>query len=487
MPETAHWQRGPLANLSLRWIVAAGYALALAVTLSLMGFLLHHLIERYLLRSAEVRLMETMWALHPPPPGGPPRPLELSRPEALDLVDKLRREGIAARLLDGQCRVLSSPESRADGFPVPTPEELARANPRPHSKPINWKPPHRRHDGPPPERPHGTRQGDVLVTLVRVGNEPLFLQMGTFWGPSRDFLSALAEMLVTSILCALVVGLLISFWLARLLARPLERVAATAHRVAAGDLTARTRLGSGTNEIAAVSTAFDAMVQQLEEAFATQRRFVADASHELRSPLTSISGVTELLPDATEEERRRSLTVLEREVARMNRLVDDLLTLSRTESGEEVLRKEPLDLSEVAREAVEVVQLAAPSRQFELALETPVPLTGDRESLLRALRNVLENAVAYSPADRPIRVASRAGELTVIDRGPGVPAEDLPRLFERFFRSDRSRARRTGGSGLGLSIVQALVEAHGGRVTLESQPGQGTTVTFRFPVERQDA
>jgi two-component system OmpR family sensor kinase len=219
------------------------------------------------------------------------------------------------------------------------------------------------------------------------------------------------------------------------------------------------------------------------------RRFVADAAHELRTPLTSLRGYAELYRQGallTPEAVGNAMGRIESEGARMARLVDDLLLLARTDQGR-ALEKEPVDLVRIAREAAGDFAAADPERPLARDLEGSAVVTGDPIRLRQAIDNLLANVRAHTPSGTPARVSvQRNGtwaEVTVADEGPGIPSEAQPRIFERFWRGDPSRGRTSaGGAGLGLSIVDALVRAHGGTIAVESAPGRGTAFTMRLPL-----
>jgi two-component system, OmpR family, sensor kinase len=236
------------------------------------------------------------------------------------------------------------------------------------------------------------------------------------------------------------------------------------------------------------------MVGRLEAAFATQRRFIADASHELRSPLAALGGGVEMLAlgadRADPAARARLLRLMGSEIGRMSRLVDDLLTLTRFDANPlGALHRAPVDLTALAAEVVEETRLLAPDRDVRLDSppESAVTVAGDTDRLRQALLNLCANARAYTHADGAITVGVRLAGcdavLTVADTGEGIPPEDLPRVWDRFYRADAARARHAGqgGLGLGLAIVHAIVEAHGGTTAITSTSGEGTTVTLTLP------
>ncbi len=298
----------------------------------------------------------------------------------------------------------------------------------------------------------------------------------------KDFsFAALGTLFVAS----LGVGWVIS---GRVLA-PIDRITSVASEIEATDLARRIRLEGPHDELKRLADTFDRMLERLDDAFSMQRRFVADASHELRNPLAVIRANLDVAlsdPRAGEEELRQAAEVARRAVERMTRLVDDLLALARLESPH--LSWERFDLSGVADE---VLQEEAPrAREMGIALAVgprdAALVSGDRDAVKRALSNLLDNALRYSPGGTSVAVACGTTPdgwawLAVKDQGPGVPREHQERIFERFYRIDRSRSRAMGGSGLGLAIVRQIAEAHGGRAGVSSEPGAGATFFFYLP------
>ncbi len=283
-----------------------------------------------------------------------------------------------------------------------------------------------------------------------------------------------------------ITALLLSLWATRTILNPLWRVIATSQRVGQGDLNARTELRSN-NEIGVLGATFDQMVAQLQTSFTTQRRFIADAAHELRTPLTAASGNVELLmlgAASDPAQQRRSLQQMNRELERMGRLVDDLLTLSRLDARS-TLRYADVDLGALTLELVSEFRSRSPQHHWSVQALPGLLVRGDADRLRQVLMNVLENARKYTPEGGSIMVSAAADQdrvvLKVEDTGIGIPAEDVPRVWNRFYRVDQARTRASGGSGLGLSIVKSIVESHGGHVALSSTVGEGTIVTLILP------
>ena len=310
------------------------------------------------------------------------------------------------------------------------------------------------------------------------------------------------ELIVGAIV--VVVLVLISYVVVRRALKPLLEVEETAELIAAGDMTLRVAEHNPRTEVGSLSRSFNTMLSRIEDAFREQqqseeaarssegrmRRFIADASHELRTPLTSIRGFAELHRQGAISDQEgvgRAMTRIEGEATRMGVLVDDLLLLARLDQ-QRPLELKPVDLVELVTESVQAMQAAAPGHPIALMLSPDVApvITGDNLRLRQVVSNLLTNAVSHTPAGTAVEVSvTTAGSDAVIevrDHGPGLAPEDAARIFERFYRADVSRTKATGGSGLGLSIVSALTEAHGGRVELETEPGRGANFRVVLPL-----
>jgi signal transduction histidine kinase len=290
----------------------------------------------------------------------------------------------------------------------------------------------------------------------------------------------LAALVLLSVL--LIASLLAWFVAGRVLA-PLRLLDETARSIGESDLTRRIPV-SGRDEIAALSVTFNAMLDRLEAAFGAQRQFVSDASHELRTPITIVRGHLELLGDDPDE-RRETIALVTDELDRMSRFVDDLLLLAKAER-DDFLRVSEVELGALTDELLDKAT-GLGDREWRLESRGEAVLIADRQRLTQAVMGLAQNAVQHTAPGDPIWLGSeRAGgdaRLWVRDSGPGIAAEDHERIFSRFARASTSR-RRSEGAGLGLAIVRAIAEAHGGRVTLSSRPGEGATFTVIIPLER---
>ena len=287
---------------------------------------------------------------------------------------------------------------------------------------------------------------------------------------------------------------LAAYWLTRRELRPLERMAEKSRAIAAGDLSHRLQPDDPRTEVGQLGAALNAMLAEIERAFAERlaaeerlRRFVADASHELRTPVTSIRGYAELFRRGASDRPADLANVMRRiehEGGRMGELVEELLLLARLDQGPP-LERQPVDLSAVVDAAADAARAADPDRPVEVESQHALVVLGAESRLRQVVDNLLTNARVHTPAGTPIHVRA-AGEdqevvVEVSDAGPGVPAEEVDRIFERFYRTDRSRTRSQGGVGLGLAIVRAVVEAHGGAVGYRARPGGGSVFRVVLP------
>jgi two-component system, OmpR family, sensor kinase len=334
----------------------------------------------------------------------------------------------------------------------------------------------------------GPFNGDILVQA-----QPLTEQNSTL---HTLFLTELA---VTA--GAIVLALFGGWWLVRLGLRPLEDVEATADAIAAGDLDQRVPGANEPTEVGRLARALNVMLERIQNAFDARvrsesrlrqneqhlRQFVADASHELRTPIAAVSAYAELFErgaGARSEDLPRIAAGIRTETARMDRLVSDLLTLARLDEGVP-MEREPVELVALVSEGVRTAIAVGPEWPVQFWAPHPVEVTGDKDRLRQVVDNLLANVRAHTPEGttttvRVDQIGDQA-EIEVRDTGPGMTGDEANRIFERFYRSDPARSRQSGGSGLGLSIVAAIVEAHGGTVTASSAPGEGMAVTVRIP------
>ena len=334
----------------------------------------------------------------------------------------------------------------------------------------------------------------IIRPLSLPGRHMGYAILGSLIDP-YDLNKRLLTTLILGSLLTLAIAVGGGLWLADRAMRPVHSITQAARTISETDLNHRLNL-TGRDELAELANTFDGMLGRLQAAFERQRQFVADASHELRTPLTivNLEASRALSSRRTSQEYQSALNVIQSENEFMTHLVNDLLILARMDSGQMVLEKKPLDLSDISLDAVE--RLAPLAERKKVSLETgdlpEVNILGDRQYLLQMVSNLVENGINYTSGDvRRVKVETGAdGDsawLRVSDTGAGIPPEALPHLFDRFYRVDNARTRNgdetPSGIGLGLSIVQWIVQAHGGTINVESVVGTGTTFEVRFGLQ----
>jgi len=308
--------------------------------------------------------------------------------------------------------------------------------------------------------------------------------------PVRQTLRTLAVIMATAIPCAVGLAIIGGYLLAGRVLAPVGAMADTARRITAESLDARLPVSNSADEFGRLASVFNETLARLDAAFEQLRRFTADASHELRTPLTAMRSVGEVALQrslSTEGYREVVGSMLE-EVDRLTRLVENLLLLTRAEGGRIPLTRSTVDLRELVAGVSDGLRVLAEEKNQELTVELPGPVAVECDAtvLRQGITNLLHNAIKFTPPKGIIRVAARStvdGEVVieVEDSGPGIPAADHQRVFERFYRVDQARSRDTGGTGLGLAIARWAVEASGGRIELESVAGRGTLFRVVLP------
>ncbi|MHB1005970.1 MAG: sensor histidine kinase [Chloroflexota bacterium] len=420
----------------------------------------------------------------------------LQAPSAADLSSVLStpvEPDLTMRVYDNQGRVLAaSPD--ASTAPLVAPEDvLNRPSPRPYDPIVGLAPdPAAVGDGP----------GAFGLVSEQAGRRWRLYVLPTDSGQRfivaavpLDRVDAAIGRFRQLVPLFTVIGTALSFLGARLVAgralRPVAVLTAAAAAIAhSHGFSRRVPTGKRQDELGRLALTFNEMLTSLESAYRNQQRFVADASHELRAPLTAIQANLELLeriPGMPAEERGEVVAEASRETRRLTRMVADLLALARADAGVS-LRREPVELDRVLLEARSEARQLAHGQVLDIGALEPVQMQGDPDRLKQVLVILLDNALKYTPPGGTVTLSLRNGsgwaELTVRDTGVGIPPDDLPHVFERFYRADPARARDPGGSGLGLPIAKWIVEQHRGQIRLTSEPGRGTTVTVSFPVAK---
>ncbi|MBS1968124.1 MAG: HAMP domain-containing protein [Chloroflexi bacterium SZAS-1] len=340
------------------------------------------------------------------------------------------------------------------------------------------------------------REGPMRVLTV-----PIFdgtrtagaLQLGLSLEDVGDTMRALLKALLILAPGVLLLASCGGFFLASRALGPINRITRAAQQISAENFSRRLDLRGPNDEIGRLAHTFDAMITRLQLAFEQQRRFTADASHELRSPITAIIGQIDVAVERTRDAESYQATLLSvREQAqRLARLTNDLLYLARSDAQPKPVLKEPIDLGQLLPAIVAQLEPLAEARNQTLQIQLPPTLLthGNEDDLIRLFLNLLDNAIRYTPIGGSIAIETGTHttnnqptiHVAIRDTGPGIAPEHLPHLFERFFRVDRGRTRAQGGTGLGLSIAQTIAQAHGGQIQATSTLGQGSTFTVTLP------
>lgn len=363
--------------------------------------------------------------------------------------------------------------------------ELARSENAPAglSIPIHEGPPVPLGAAPPPQpaRSRGSFRESIIFTppgeIVLVGH---------------SIIPELAELRYTELrltgfgAAILLLGILGGWWLVSRAIRPINDISATAVRISAGDLAQRINVAETESELGRLAGVLNSTFARLDAAFAQQRQFTSDAAHELRTPVSVMLTQTQtaLNRERSAPEYREAVESCQRAAQRMRRLIESLLELARFDAGQQSLKRLKVDLAQTARDCAALVGPLAQGQQVNIVCDIPpLPCIGDPDRLSQVLTNLLTNAITYNRDNGEVRItgAAKNGSVTlaISDTGVGISSEDLPHVFDRFYRADRSRT--SGNTGLGLAISKAIVEAHGGAIEVSSKPDVGTLFTVRLP------
>jgi len=302
-------------------------------------------------------------------------------------------------------------------------------------------------------------------------------------------LRRLGVLLIGGIALGLLIASVVGALLAGSALAPIDRITQTAHSIArSNDLARRIEQKPTQDEVGRLAATFNEMLGRIEELFRAQQRFVADVSHELRSPLTAIRGNLDLLRRNMEQDaetREIAIKAIDSEAARMQRLVQDLLLLAQADAGVQI-EKHKVELDTLLLDVFRQTRLTAAGIKVSLGAEDQAQVMGDADRLKQLFLNLMDNAIKYTPSGGAVTLSFvREGEwvrVEVRDTGIGIPEKDLPHIFDRFYRVDKARAREKGGTGLGLSICKWIVDQHGGKIQVQSQVGKGTTFTVWLPL-----
>ena len=456
--------------MPIRWRLTLWFALILCVILVLSGVVLHTLLGRYLSGQVDDNLKVHSAQVH-----GTLNPQEILEPldyevihSKLPPINEFASPGIYIQLTDEEGNVVVKSSNLGE-------QELP-VDPNLVSEGLSGK----------------TVIGTVSAgggSRVRIMVSPMYLKEQVLVlevAQSLNYIDVTMGQVMWALLASILVALALATISGGVIVRgalaPVSQITQTARNIeASADLKGRVDYRGPADEIGELATTFDHMIEHLERVFQSQKDFVADASHELRGPLTVIRGNLDLLKRKLREaERRESLKAIERETVRMAKIVDDLLFLAEVESGGPT-RKEEVSLKAILAEEVERVKNIAGERKIVVNRQQDLNVKGDTQRLKQLLANLVDNAIKYTPENGVIMLSfyqeGDRARLEVTDTGIGIAPEHLPHIFDRFYRVDKARSRASGSTGLGLAIVKGIVEQHGGKIAVTSQPDKGTTFT----------
>jgi heavy metal sensor kinase len=318
------------------------------------------------------------------------------------------------------------------------------------------------------------------------------VQVGESLAPLGNTLQSVAIELLIIVPFVLLLGALGSYWLASRAIAPIDRLTRTARRIEAGDLHERVPVPKSKDEIQSLALTFNEMIERIDKAFTRQRRFVADASHELRTPVASIRSMTDVVLAQNEqvasEEYKMVLRDVNAEAERLGHLINGLLLLARSDENQVLFECVPVRLDLLAADVAATIEPLATERgiTLEVVAKQETTVMGDEVRLIQVMINLLDNAVTYSNKGDKVSIEVKTEQnhalIIVSDTGIGIANEQLDHIFERFYRVDPARSRAAGSTGLGLSIVDWIVRAHKGNITVESEVGKGTTFRVALPI-----
>ncbi len=329
----------------------------------------------------------------------------------------------------------------------------------------------------------------VAPIVTKTGEVIGFVEVARSLWQVDNTLRELATLISVSIAAGLVVAAFGGWFIAGKILGPIDRVTLAAQKITrARDLGRRIEVPETVDEVGRLAMTFNEMLARIEDLFRAQQRFVADVSHELRSPLTAVRGNLDLLKRGAAqepEERAQVVEAIDSETARMSRLVSDLLLLARQDSGVPIA-KQPIELDTLLLEVYRQAQLIAKGVTLTLGAEDQASIVGDRDRLKQVLLNLVDNACKYTAQGGKVTLSLIKDDawvkIIVQDTGIGIAAENIPNLFDRFYRVDKARSRDAGGTGLGLAITKSVIDAHNGKITVESELGKGSTFTVWLPL-----
>ena len=456
--------------MPIRWRLTLWFSLILCAILILSGIFIHTLLESYLNDEIDDDLKVNSARVH-----GTLNIEEIPEPvdyavihSSLPPLDEFASPGIYIQLIDTEGKVVVKSNNLGEQELPVDPELIERG-----------------FEGQAKIASVSAGEGTdlrIMVSPLFLQNETLLLEVAQSIEPVEEMMSQLRWTLFIGVLTALILAVVSGAVLARRALAPMERITSTAESIEdSSDLSRRVGYDGPKDEIGHLATTFDHMIEHLDRVFKSQKEFVADASHDLRGPLTVLKGNLDLLKRyLVEREHVESLDAMGREIERMTNIANDLLLLAEVESGQ-MDQQETVSLKEILMEGFRLAQESGKQHNATKGTIEDISIKGNRHRLGQMLANLVDNAINHTLEGGSITLSVfRDGDwarLEVADIGVGISHEHIPHLFDRFYRVDRARSKAGGGTGLGLAIVKGIAEQHGGKVTVESEPGKGSTFT----------
>ena len=332
-----------------------------------------------------------------------------------------------------------------------------------------------------------------VTQSVQQGGHTYQMQLMKALSEQTHFLRTLMKILAVTNLIGLVIALLSGIFISRKILRPLRNITSTAQQIEITDLGKRIHVSNSGDELDELTKTINHMLTRLQIGFEQQRQFVSDASHELRTPITVISGYINMLDRWGKQDQsalEEGLSAIKSEASNMDSLIEKLLFLARADQCKQLINKTSLALAPLIDAIIQETRMIAPNHHIILDKNDPAIIEADGAAIKQMVRIFIENSIKYTPPNGTIRIDSRQTcqhlEITIQDTGIGIPQEDQPKVFDRFYRVDQSRTKSTGGTGLGLSIARWIAQQHGCSIQLTSTLGIGTTFTLRLPIKIQE-
>jgi two-component system OmpR family sensor kinase len=498
---------------SIKWRLQIWYGLILVAVLAGFGFTAYHLESNQQFDRIDNELHRRIGALanslhHPPPhhPGfdfdrPPPdqmdQPPDRDRPELHENASSGNRPPPAFHLSPEDAHFFDASDPHAFYFKI---THLSMHGDTEIASSTNFpkEPAQVHYPSPMPENmmtpPQSPPRPPLVETYKNYRETSEMLPSGDLIQIGCSITPELHELKITALRLAVFGGVILLFglaggwWFVGRALRPISEISSAATKISGGNLSERINVAEAESELGQLANVLNSTFARLETAFAQQRQFASDAAHELRTPVAVILTQTQATLNRERDAAgyKQTLEACQRAAQRMRKLIESLLALARLDAGQEVLKHLPFDLSKTVDESITLVKPLALERGIKIIAELePLEISGDSERLAQVATNLLANAIQYNQPDGEVRVTLKSENglavLTVTDSGQGISAEDLPRVFERFYRADKSRTG-AGNTGLGLAICQAIVTAHAGTIEVSSQEHMGTTFTVRLPV-----